>query len=1277
MAKAYRAAFLLALAGLSLTCFTSCNGGGGGGGAAPPALSALPHEVYLQFDGQSDVVTVTPGAPWQPSGDAFTFAVWINLSSWGGGGRGTLAALGDALALVVSEQTQGLRLIFNGTPYDSDPSVLSLDTWHHVAVVYDNGNLTFYVDGLEAGTVQGLSGDIAGIPTLLFGRMLGDPAYAFDGGMDEIWLVERALSASEIDSLARRTADPAGAGVVLALFFDAGAGQEEKDQSPNGNDALLGFTPEREREDPTWVVGGNPVNLPPVVSAGPDQTITMPPDDTVTLAGSVLDDGLPSDQVTVSWSVVSGPADVSFGQASSPETTATFQQPGLYVLRLTADDGELEASDDVIVTVNPASDQPPQVTITSPAYGDVLSGEVAITAEATDDVAVTQVEFLLDGNSLVVDSEAPYETGWDTTSVDDGQHTITAIATDTGGNKATQTIAVVVQNGANQAPIVRILEVVPSDTVTLPQRTVTLRGEVTDDGQPSGSVTITWTMVQGPKPVSFSRPDHQETEATFSKAGTYTLRLSASDGQLEGWAEVVITVNPPSEPNQAPVVDAGPNQSIVFGDAVSLDATVTDDGLPGLPLTYQWTAVSGPGTVTFADPSAEDTTASFSEPGEYVLRLTVSDSDLEGSDELTVRVRALDHIVVEPAEVTLGAGETQQFTATGYDQYGDPLDFAPTWTATGGDITPEGLYTATAEGTFDVIAWGLGPGGLVNGTATVTVTTNRPKAIYLDFDGLDDYVQISDSDDLDLTGGAFTITAWINPAGWGENDQGRIVDHGGGSSGEEGGWTLQLYGDIEGLMVQIQNRSGSIGARSDPGVIQLNSWQHVAVTLSSGVIRFYVNGILSGEVSGAPAPSPRMSPVRIGMRATDMKRAFAGSIDEVTIWSKALSASEIQEIMTGFLSGSEEGLVAYYPLNDLDAQIAIDATSERHDGVLGSTTEPDQNDPVWASAAVPAVWIVSPKPLHLQSGHEVEVLAAVRNLQPGWGIRYVLDEGAPGEVSHDSYTGEYSHLFTGVPFGEHTIDLYIIDDSGQPVSGARTHDHVERIGVGVAYLAMGDSITEGTNHDDFEDDDTSQDGRNEGGGFEPILNDLLTAYNGIPHTVMRDAVGGRTSADGAFRARFIFSNPAYQDVKYVLVLFGTNDALDNVPSGLGLSPGDPGYEGSYKANMQLLIDRCFRKGKTPILAKIPVIDAPCAGCASYPDPLAPGTLNDYVKEYNQVVDELTAGNGLPASGPDLFSLFLGVDRSKYYDDFIHPNGEGYKLMAQAWFDVLKHLEPSP
>lgn len=100
-------------------------------------------------------------------------------------------------------------------------------------------------------------------------------------------------------------------------------------------------------------------NQPPLVSAGPDQSVGLP--SSANLDGTVNDDDMPTPpgSVTTTWSQVSGPGAVVFGNASAVDTTATFPSAGIYVLRLTADDSELSTSDDV--TINVSNNQPPSV----------------------------------------------------------------------------------------------------------------------------------------------------------------------------------------------------------------------------------------------------------------------------------------------------------------------------------------------------------------------------------------------------------------------------------------------------------------------------------------------------------------------------------------------------------------------------------------------------------------------------------------------------------------------------------------------------------------------------------------------------------------------------------------------------------------------------------------------------------------------------------------------------------------------------------------------------
>jgi len=103
-------------------------------------------------------------------------------------------------------------------------------------------------------------------------------------------------------------------------------------------------------------------------------------------------------------------------------------------------------------------------------------------------------------------------------------------------------------------------------------------------------------------------------------------------------ATLTVTSAPP--PNKAPRVSAGAKQILTFPATVTLNGVVTDDGLPDPPgaVAVAWSKVSGPGTVTFGDPTAVSTTASFSRYGSYVLKLTASDGARTSWARVTIRL---------------------------------------------------------------------------------------------------------------------------------------------------------------------------------------------------------------------------------------------------------------------------------------------------------------------------------------------------------------------------------------------------------------------------------------------------------------------------------------------------------------------------------------------------------------------------------------------------------------------------------------------------------------
>jgi Bacterial Ig domain/Glycosyl hydrolase family 26 len=97
----------------------------------------------------------------------------------------------------------------------------------------------------------------------------------------------------------------------------------------------------------------------------------------------------------------------------------------------------------------PSSDStPPTASITSPANGASVSGTVPISADASDNVAVSSVGFYADGALVSTDATTPYTGSLNTTGLTNGTHSLTAIATDTGGNSTTSAAVSVTVNNA-------------------------------------------------------------------------------------------------------------------------------------------------------------------------------------------------------------------------------------------------------------------------------------------------------------------------------------------------------------------------------------------------------------------------------------------------------------------------------------------------------------------------------------------------------------------------------------------------------------------------------------------------------------------------------------------------------------------------------------------------------------------------------------------------------------------------------------------------------------
>jgi len=160
----------------------------------------------------------------------------------------------------------------------------------------------------------------------------------------------------------------------------------------------------------------------------------------------------------------------------------------------------------------------------------------------------------------------------------------------------------------------------------------------------------------------------------------------------------------------------------------------------------------------------------------------------------------------------------------------------------------------------------------------------------LDFDGVDDYVEVADDPSLDLID-AVTLAAWIYARSFpAEGAYDEIIDK---------EWTTSYR-------MHLRTETGPVtylgcGVRltlfnDDTTPLSLNTWYHVAVTYDREYLRLWVNGVNVKSLAKTESMVADTYPVRIGSyRGID--EFFHGIIDEVRIYNRALSQSEIKRLM--------------------------------------------------------------------------------------------------------------------------------------------------------------------------------------------------------------------------------------------------------------------------------------------------------------------------------------------------------------------------------------------
>src|SRR5262249_12220203 len=127
--------------------------------------------------------------------------------------------------------------------------------------------------------------------------------------------------------------------------------------------------------------------------------------------------------------------------------------------------------------------------------------------------------------------------------------------------------------------------------------------------------------------------------------------------------------------------------------------------------------------------------------------------------------------------------------------------------------------------------------------------------------------------------------------------------------------------------------------------LQVGRWYHVAGTFDGQFLQLYVNGVLEAS-QHTPGPlHPDTRPFQIGRidGGGSGSRYFDGQISDVSMWNVARSQADIRASMTQPLTGTESGLVGYWPLDEGQGLTAHDLTANANNGTLSTQA------PAWSS----------------------------------------------------------------------------------------------------------------------------------------------------------------------------------------------------------------------------------------------------------------------------------------------------------------------------------------
>jgi hypothetical protein len=507
------------------------------------------------------------------------------------------------------------------------------------------------------------------------------------------------------------------------------------------------------------------VNQAPIAQAGSDQLVDEGATVVLSATGSSDPDG---DTLSYSWVQTAGPAMIlSDPTSASPSFLAPQVGPIGVTLtfELTVSDGVANTADIVDVVVQNINQSPAADAGSDQTVDELTLVSLNGTGSSDPDGDPITYSWTQIAGQIVIlsgaDSPAPSFTAPD---VDSAGETLTFQLTVDDGNagNSTDTVDIIVNDvSVNQPPVADA----GSDQVVNEGDAVTLNGTASID--PDGdTLTYSWVQTAGP-PVRLAgstSPTPTFTAPEVDSAGVVlTFELTVDDGSANATDTVDIVVNN-VESNQAPVTDAGADQTVDEGTIVALNGTGSSDP-DGDAVTYSWLQINGTlvqlddpisPTPSFAAPSVDSSGATLT------FELTVTDNDdLTSTDTVNVIVQNVNQPPVADA---------------GPDQTVDE----------GTVVTLNGAGSTDPDGTIASYSWQQesGPAVSLNNASAASATFLAPQ---VDADTVLTFrLNVTDSDDSSATD---TVIISVN------NEVVNSPGGGGGRGGGRGGSGSQTPGE--------------------------------------------------------------------------------------------------------------------------------------------------------------------------------------------------------------------------------------------------------------------------------------------------------------------------------------------------------------------------------------------------------------------------------------------------------------------------------------------------